>query len=90
MPCKVFCQPRGKPSWRGSPQFVLHPEFWAGETLHEATRMRWTVVGLIILAVEVTGTSVKTSRDRFRRFLELTRATMVRSQEPVTLATEER
>jgi hypothetical protein len=45
------------------------------------------VHGFVILAVEVTGTSVKTSKGRIRRFLKLVRAIALRSQVPVTLAT---
>ncbi len=45
--------------------------------------------GFIILAREVTGTSVNTSENRISRFLKLIRAIMLFLQVPVTLATEE-
>jgi len=45
--------------------------------------------GLMILVVEVTGTSVEISANRIRRFLKPIRAIMLCSRVPVTLATEE-
>ena len=44
---------------------------------------------LVLLVAQVTGTWVKTAENRIRRFLELIRAIVLRSQGPVTLATEE-
>jgi len=42
-----------------------------------------------MLAIEMTGTSVKTSAYRIRYSLKLIRAMTLHSQAPVTLATEE-
>jgi len=45
--------------------------------------------GYIVLAAEVTGNSVETPADRIRRSLEFIPVIVLRSEVPVTWATEE-